>query len=472
MRAGNVMVHATNALLLWLLLRRLLSPTRTLLSASIAGLWAVMAVNSEPVLWISGRFDPLTVTVALGCMLANRLRSVWGTVFVVLLATCGLFIKETFMGWLPLLFLDDVWLLGRHPKQSIGKAIGLAVVIGLNLVVRQAVGIPSLSVVAETGLATLAQSHLFTFVTLVPRAFIPMALDPFHPYAPLPLGSNIVVGVLLAGLTGWFGWRGLRKESKPYQKISAFGWGWLVLGLFPASLTGPNLFMIGDRYAYLPCLGLIMVVFAEASAALERLRRLSTKARWFAGAVVAVAIVGQSWALIRRIPDWKDDRSLAEASLRAHPNNPYALYYLGYLAIGDNDLGRAEPLLVEAARGNPRCWRTANAICVLRLRQGRYREAQASCERSLAIHGDNPRAWVNLASVYVNEKRWLPALEASLEAVARKPFFPEARYLAAVSYANLGDLERAREQMDAGFAEEPKHPGLLDLQRQMDARQR
>jgi Flp pilus assembly protein TadD len=182
--------------------------------------------------------------------------------------------------------------------------------------------------------------------------------------------------------------------------------------------------------------------------------------------------VGQSWALIRRIPDWKDDRSLAEASLRAHPNNPYALYYLGYLAIGDNDLGRAEPLLVEAARGNPRCWRTANAICVLRLRQGRYREAQASCERSLAIHGDNPRAWVNLASVYVNEKRWLPALEASLEAVARKPFFPEARYLAAVSYANLGDLERAREQMDAGFAEEPKHPGLLDLQRQMDARQR
>jgi tetratricopeptide (TPR) repeat protein len=107
---------------------------------------------------------------------------------------------------------------------------------------------------------------------------------------------------------------------------------------------------------------------------------------------------------------------------------------------------------------------------VLRMRQGRYGEALPQCQRSLAIHGSNPRAWVNLASVYVNEKRWQLALEASLKAVEVKPFFPEARYLVAVSYANLGDLDRAREHLAVGLAEDPTHTGLIDLKAQMARR--
>lgn len=468
MRAGNILLHAINAVLLMLLLRRLVDTPRWLLAGMLAALWGVLAINSEPVLWISGRFDPLTAMAALACLLANRSESRSGPVLVVLFATCGLLFKEAFMGWLPLLLLDDVWLQRRSFKTLAPKYLGLAVVLGANMLLRKWVDIPSLSVISETGFGTLVESYLYTFATLVPRAFVPYGLDPFHPYAPLPLARSVALGVALVAITVGIAWRSLRRDASDHARLTAFGWCWLILGLFPASLTGPNLFMIGDRYAYLPAIGLFLIAHAELHAALPSLeQRWGRRAVDMAGVALALATLGQAVALVSRIPDWRDDRTLAEASIRAHPDNPYALYTLGAMAIEDNDLERAEPLLMRAAQGNPLCWRTPNAICVLRLRQGRYTEARAACQRSITFHPLNPRGWVNLASIYVNEKKWAQAKQASLRAVEIKPFFPEARYLAAVSHANLGELAAAQEHLEAGLAEDPNHPRLLDLQRQM-----
>jgi tetratricopeptide (TPR) repeat protein len=468
MRAGNILLHAINAILLMLLLRRLFEPPRWMPAGMLAALWGVLAINSEPILWISGRFDPLTAMAALACLLANRRQSRSGAALVVLFATCGLLFKEAFMGWLPLLVLDDLLLQRRSIKLITPKYLGLGVVIGANMLLRKWVDIPSLSVISETGLGTVVESYLYTFATLVPRAFVPYGLDPFHPYAPLPLGLSVSLAAALVAITVWIAWRALRRGATDHARLTAFGWCWLILGLVPASLTGPNLFMIGDRYAYLPAIGLFLIAHAELHKALPALEnRWGRRAFDVIGVVLSVTTLGQALALVNRTPDWRDDRTLAEASIRSHPDNPYALYTLGAMAIEEDDLERAEPLLMRAAQGNPLCWRTPNAICVLRLRQGRYAEAQTACLRSISFHPLNPRGWVNLASVYVNEKKWVQAKQASLKAVEIKPFFPEARYLAAVSHANLGELPAAQEHLEAGLEEDPTHPRLLDLQRQM-----
>jgi Flp pilus assembly protein TadD len=188
------------------------------------------------------------------------------------------------------------------------------------------------------------------------------------------------------------------------------------------------------------------------------------------GVVLALVITGQAWALVERTPDWRNDRTLAESSVRAHPGNPYALYSLGKQALDDGDLEQADAMLARAAVGDPRSWRTPNAICVLRLRQGRLDEGFAACEGSIARNPNNPRAWVNLASIEVNRRRWAEALAAALRAVELKPHFAEARYLAAVSAANLGRLDLTHEHLRAGLQEEPSHPRLLHLQRQLEGR--
>jgi Flp pilus assembly protein TadD len=470
-RVGNIALHAGNAVLLMLLLRRLLEPPRLLLAVSLASTWAVMAVNSEPVLWISGRFDPLIVAAALACLLSNR-RSDWrGVALVLLFVACGLLSKEAFMGWLPLLLLDDLLVLRRRLRTLIPKYVGVIAVVGLNLALRRWVEIPSLSVIASTGLIALVKSYLFTVATLVPRAFVPVRLDPFHPYVPLPIATAVTVGVVLCSLSVWLAWRALRTGADESARVAAFGWCWVLLGLVPASVTGPNLFMIGDRYAYLPMVGLIIMAHAALGPVLARLeRRWGRRVLVVAGVVMAVAAAGQAWATVTRCPAWRNDRTLAEASVRAHPDNPYALYSLGMMALDAHNLDEAEPLLLRALRGNPLSWRTPNAICVLRLRQGRLVEARASCERSLALNPKNPRAWVNLASVDVKQRDWERAMAASLRAVEIKPHFAEARYLAAVSAANLGRRSEAHEHLRAGLEQDPSHVGLLDLQRQLERR--
>ncbi|MFW5740760.1 MAG: hypothetical protein ACOC1F_10395, partial [Myxococcota bacterium] len=180
-RAGNILIHAVIAVLLMLLLRRLIEPPRTAWAFGFAAFWGLMAVNSEPVFWISGRFDPITAAAALACMLANRVSGWKGPALVLLFAAAGLLSKEAFMGWLPLILVDDLLLLRRPVRQIAPKYLGMAAIVGLNLLLRSWVGIPSLSVVSETGVVRLIESYLFTVSTLLSRAFIPVGLDPFHP---------------------------------------------------------------------------------------------------------------------------------------------------------------------------------------------------------------------------------------------------------------------------------------------------
>jgi tetratricopeptide (TPR) repeat protein len=253
--------------------------------------------------------------------------------------------------------------------------------------------------------------------------------------------------------------------------LAAFGWCWLLLALLPSSVTGPRLFMIGDRYAYLPTVGLVLLGYAACAPAADWLAQRWPRygPRLGVGALALYAGAQALW-VVARTADWRSDRTLAEASLRAHPGNPYASYFLGKLALEAWELGRAEPLLLQAARGNPNSWRSHNALCVLRMRQRRLDEAGVACDRTIALNPNNPRAWLNAASVEVNRQRWAIALPHAERALQLKAHFPETHYLGAVSAANLGQLARAQEHLRLGLSQAPGHPRLLDLQRQFEQR--
>jgi tetratricopeptide (TPR) repeat protein len=473
MRLGNILLHAANAVLMLLLLRKLLEPPKLLVASLLAMLWAVLAINSEPIFWISGRFDPLVAMAALLCVLANRLEGWRRTIVVTACVVAGLLFKEAFMGWLPMLLLDDWLLLRRRTRDIWPKHACIGLAVALNLLLRKTVGIISLSVLSETGVRTLAEAYLFTFATLIPRAFVPFGLDPFHPYAPLPIVQSVALGVAVVTVSGVLAWRAWRRGATEPARVACFGWCWLLLALIPASLTGPHLFMIGDRYAYLPVIGLFVFFHGMLTPAFGWLEsRWGKSAHAVVAAVFVLAGIGQAWALVRRTGDWTNDHTLAEASVRAHPNNPYALYVLGYESLESEDLVRADALLARAEQGNPKCWRTPNAICVLRLRQRRLAEAMPACQRSIALHPGNPRAWANLAAVHVHLKQWEQALEAARQSVQLKPHYAEGCYLAAVSAANLARMAEAEVHLHRGLQEDPAHRGLLELQRAMNARRR
>jgi tetratricopeptide (TPR) repeat protein len=458
LRLGNVLIHAANAMLLALFAHRV---TRIgwIGAGLTALLWALAPLCSEPVLWIAGRFDLPVATFALLALLASRLNTRAAFALSLSSIAAGLFSKESFIGWIPLVVLDDLLIRRVDPKRYWMKLAAIGAIVGGFLLLRRMIGIPSMDVVTGTGVIAIARSLLFLVGTFVRQLVWPDALDPYRPYVPLAATNAVVVAALVVAAFGAATATLLRHRDSARARVALFGLAWFVCALGPSAVAGPNLDMVGDRYAYMPLIGLFLS-FAALVATVP-IRGLAT--------IATVLCMAEGWVTLRHAPDWRNDESLAESSLKSTPGNPYSLYVLGSWAAMRGDLERADALLARSLEGNAGSWRTWNAICFLRLHQGRLTEGEAACKEAVARHPKNPRSWVNLASIYVQAGRWEPALLAAAQALAVKPRYAEARYLAAVSAANLGAIDVARAHIAKGLLTDPRHERLRDLERQIDA---
>ena len=467
LRLGNVVLHAVNAVLLALLARRAAN-VGWVAAGLVALVWALAPVCSEPVLWIAGRFDLPVVTFALLALLASRMQGRLGLPLTLSSVAAGLLSKESFFGWIPLIVLDDLLVRRTAPGRSWVKYAALGGLVAAYLLLRRLLGIPSLVVVTQAGGLAIAESLLLLTATFLRLLIWPTALDPYRPYAALSRPGLVLAAVLLAVFFAVAAAALLRFRDSARARVALFGLAWFVLATVPGAVAGIHLDLIGDRYAYLPLVGLFLTLTALAGAMQARLlaRPSRTPARALGIALLALSTC-EGWLTVRRAADWRDDTALAESSLRSSPGNPYALYMLGKMAAERGDLEQADTLLSRAMAGNARSWRTWNAVCFVRIRQNRLGDAAQACTQGLSIHPGNPRGWVNLAVILVRAGRWREASAASEQALALKPVYAEARYLAAVSAANLGEMDRAREHLARGIAADPRHAGLRDLERQL-----
>jgi cytochrome c-type biogenesis protein CcmH/NrfG len=459
LRLGNILIHATNAALLALFAHKA-HRLGWRPAGLVALLFAVAPVCSEPVLWISGRFDLLVVTFALAALLAGRKDGTLGRVVLLATVGAGLLCKESFVGWLPVLVLDDLLLQRRAVRSLVGKYVGLAAVAGAYLVLRTLIDLPSLDVLAHTGGRALGASFLFLVATSLRQLVWPTSLDPFRPYIAPSTAALVATAVLLVALVGGLLSAVRRRPNDKALRLVLFGVIWFLVATGPSAVVGPTLAMVGDRYSYLPMVGLFLVAMAFAGVLEKRDER-----SWLAAAALGGVMVAIVWSVVTCLHAraWRDDRSLAESSLESDPENPYALFWLGSDAAQHEELDRADDLLTRSLAHNPASWRTWDAVCYLRLHQSRLTEAERACNESILLLPSNPRGWLNLASVYVRAKRWADALAAADRALVLKPSFAEAHYLAAVSAANLGLFPVAEAHLRDGLRADPNHPRLLSF---------
>jgi hypothetical protein len=464
LRLGNVLIHATNVILLWLYARN--APGTSARSAGLmAPLFAVAPVCSEPVLWISGRFDLLVVTFALLALLASRKDGKVGTALALGAVAAGLLCKESFVAWVPMLLVHDLLVRRVAARSLLPKYVGVAAIGIAYLALRALLGIPSVEVLKGMSVRSFGQSFLFLVGSFLRELVWPTTLDPFRPYEVPEGGALLATFAALAALVVAPVASLRRRPENERARVAVFGVAWFVLTTLPSVVVGPTLAMVGDRYAYLPLVGLFIAIAALVSELGERY-----VLGWRIGAALgaSVAVAGAVFTAVHA-RDWRSDRALAASSLRSDPENPYALYWLGSEAAQHEHLDKADELLARSLARNPGSWRTWNAVCYLRLHQVRLDEAEAACHRSIELQPKNPRAWLNLASVYVRAERWKQALPAAERALALSPSMVEAHYLAGVSAANVGLYDVAEAHVRDGLAVEPTHARLLafesDLQR-------
>jgi Tfp pilus assembly protein PilF len=420
----NVLLHAADAVLLFLLLQAVTGFTWR--SLMVAALFALHPINVESVAWAAERKNVLSMLFFLLALYAYdwyaRRPGVVRYAAVAFLFVLSLLCKPQVIALPFLLLLWDYWPLGR-----IGTPIFVSAILANRevsagnlprfssawLVLEK---VPLLLLSAASAVITMQaqkaggavkpfsqyslplriETALISYVRYLGKAFWPSKLVALYPH-PTKLYPAWQVGaavLLLLLVTIWV----IRARN---QRYLAVGWFWFLGSMVPMiGLIQVGSQALADRYAYIPFIGLfLMVTWLVADWA--KAHRIS--ARWLAIPAVSCLLV-LGILTYRQVGYWHDTESFWQRALALTQDNYIAHDTLGgFLAS-----------------------------------QGRTEEAAAHFRAALAIRADDLPANLNLGT-YEQGRGNLPAAIERYRVVA---LYTGDLELRAAAYGNLGSVYR------------------------------
>jgi Flp pilus assembly protein TadD len=350
----SVLLHAINAILLFLLLQS--ATGFTWRSLIVAVLFALHPVDVESVAWASERKNVLSMTFFLLTMLAYgwyaQRPAIRRYSLVALMFACGLMAKPQVITLPCVLLLWDYWPLhrfgfgadsessSRFPARSLWwltleKMPLLLLSAGDALLTMQAQKHAVRGAQAGYSVAVRFGNAALSYARYVGHAFWPVHLSPAyaHPGATISW-SQVVVAcgfLLLVSVL-------VLASHKRYLLV---GWLWFLGILVPMiGIVQVGDQAMADRYAYIPYIGLFWMVtwsLAEAS------RDWKISSRWLAAPLCAV-LIGSAFLTQRQIGYWHDGETLWRYALRVTDKNFMAHCYLAAVLTKEE---RHEEAMVE-----------------------------------------------------------------------------------------------------------------------------
>ena len=318
---SSLLLHAANAILLFLFLRRATGHGPAALAA--AALWAVHPLRAESVVWISERKDVLAALFGLAALwIYVRSARPKRLIGVAAAFAASLLAKPAWVTLPCLLLLLDAWPLRRWGREPAAKLVLekaplwlLAATSCVLTLAAQRAGGAVQSFAAMPAGTRLANAALATGEYL--RALVwPVDLAVFYPYPSAGVSAAALAGAaaLLLGLTA-LAVAGARRA--PWGLV---GWLWFLGTLVPMI----GLVQVGgqawaDRYSYLPHVGLALALAGGAAAWSQR----APSSRWQRGAASVAGALALAWVGLARAQTavWHDTETLFRHALAATENN-------------------------------------------------------------------------------------------------------------------------------------------------------
>jgi tetratricopeptide (TPR) repeat protein len=432
----NLLLHVLNVVLLfWVLLR---ATGYTGRSFMVAALFALHPINVESVVWIAERKNSLSMLFFLLALGAYR----WYTanpkfgryITVALLFALGLMSKPQVITFPFVLLLWDYWPLRRistNGEASVWKKKAAelfwekaplfalaAVSAAITMAAQRADGNK-----AWYPLSLRIEYALASYVDYLGRTLWPMRLSAFYPHPDLVPWPHVAIAVALLAAISILAVRAWRE--RPYLLV-----GWLfflgtmvpMLGLEGVGYQGKQ--GTADRYAYLPFIGLfIMICWGVADWA--RQKKIPATALRVACAVVLLAL---GVAAYRQLGYWQDNVTLWTHAIAVTDGN--------FLA--ENNLGKAL------------------------LNEGQSEEGVAHFYKAAAIYPDDPVSNLNIGIYEQKRGNYAVAIEHYQKTVSitRDNQLKAAAYRnMATCYRQLGNSGSAQQSEDA--AAQALHQGKL-----------
>jgi len=486
----NVLLQALNAtLLFWLLYRATNFRWRSFL---VAALFAVHPLNVQTVAWVAERKSLLCmlfslVTVACYGQYA-RAPGVRRYLAVAGCFTLALLSKPMAVTLPIILLLLDYWPLQRLPSpgepagERFSKRFGALLLEKVPLLAMSGVSSwitvaaqregHALSTMVTVPLQQRLENAVWSYARYVGKMFWPSRLAYIYPHPgnSLRVWQITAAGLLLIAVTILV-WRFRERRHL------VFGWGLFLIGLLPViGIVQVGLQAMADRYAYLPLIGLFVMLVWEASAAASRWHVpniVQTGAT--AGVVTALAV-----AAFINVGYWRNDLTLfrhaheatsppyfqieinlgaaltdqgqREDALRAFrtaerlgPDLFTPHFNIGYLLAQAGDNNGAVPELREAVRCSINAKekaRALNNLAALYLEMGNNEQATDAFSEFIQLQPNLLAGWAGRGQALFNLARYQEASQDFAQAVRIRPA-PELILMSGKALEEAGKLNEA-----------------------------
>ncbi len=495
---GNVLLHALNAVLVYLLIialgRGRVKPWASVLAALF---FSLHPLRVESVGWVTERKDVLFAFCYFLAVLAYLRRpkssspARWYLLSLAFALLASL-AKAMAVSLPAVLLLIDYYPLKRlkdDPKKAILEKVPYLL---------PALATAAAAIVGQAkygSIAPLERWNFFERLLLAGRSGIFYLLKTTWPSDLLPIytfdprsASFTIIGLVslavLAVLTGLvFYLAGKGRKDRAISKELAFSWSWYLLTWLPISgLVPAGLAVIADRFSYIPAVGISFLLAVLIS-------RIKVKRPAYLPAVGFALLAALSWATIRQEAFWKDsvvlwsnfpDYSTAvshynlgnalnrigeEGEAVAHyrraveidPGYGEAFYNMG---ISLAEAGRFEEAVTcyrEALRLKPESAETLNNLANALVELGEIEEAQNCYASALLFSPDLVEAHSNLANTLAAQGKFTEAISYYRKALESDPANSETNYNLAVTLALEGDPAGAEEHYRKTLETSPDH---------------
>jgi protein O-mannosyl-transferase len=435
----NVVLHAANAVFVWVILRRLNVP-----GAWLAGLvFAIHPVNTATAAWISEQKNTLSMlfyAVAILLYLRFDEEQQWKWYGLSLAAFLLALLSKTAVVMLPLVLLLLVWWQRRRVGWSdalrIIPFLALSLVFGLVTIWFQHAHILR-RIPARTdgfGAHLLAAGWVPWFY--LSKAILPINLAMTYTkwnFSPSRWDSYVPGTMLVAASV--LLWSKRHTWGMPFL----FGLGYFLVMLFPVLGFIDQSFyratLVADHWQYYSIVGLIALVVAGGPRACRALGKRGQEIGLLASVTTLVVLGTLTWM---RADVYRDDETLWLDDLAKNPNSWLAHYNLGVAAWKAGRVEEAIGHYRQTLRLRPDYNEARNNLGVALAENGSLDEAVAEFRAYVRLFPGNAEAHNNLGLALARQGQVQPAIPCYEEAVRLQPNYVVAHVNLANALAQLG----------------------------------
>lgn len=419
--ATNILIHALNGILIFLIFRRWFTGPLPLI-ATLA--WLSLPIHTEVVAWISGRALSLaTFFVLLDLLSALKYaeRRSWKYLLLLTLSSCAAVLSHEAGIVGPLVVIPAVfWTSPARLRWRstisvvVAVAIPAAAYIGLRTAVfhQPSASFQPLNQILLQGPASVAKYVWWTIyapamsmerstelIDLTFRAWIYFA-------AWLTIAALVAVAVWL-------------RNSVPLFAAGLVG---AAIALAPFAQVLKLYQSVAERYAYMASIGIVLAMVAIVAAVVSKLRWPA----WSAFVVLGIWIALSILPLRDRIHTWSSESELYQTSLRTSPKSAVLYLNLGVLNDEAGYAAIAANFYEDAIALQPSYLQAHINLANARMKTGRLDEAATEYTQVLAYDPENLGAQLKLGQLLAMKGDYPSALALLMRTTKEHPESSEA----------------------------------------------